>query len=269
MAMGIRLASLPMYDMHRPSLTALWQGITSRLRMAGLSQVPDRLTWPARLVQHWQASDLLLSQTCGFPLMTSLAGTVQLVGAFAYDAPGCDGVYNRSQFVVRDSDPARSLEDLRGRRVAINGTDSQSGFNSLRAQVIPLARDGRFFGAAHVTGAHLLSVVAVRDGQADVASIDCVSLASFRKHRPDVTSGIRVLGESAPYPGLPLITSLTTSPASLQALREALAWSANAPALAQARANLLIQGFEPMRVEDYAVCQAMRAAAEAAGVDIA
>ena len=111
-------------------------------------------------------------------------------------------------------------------------------------------------------------MVAVRDGQADLASIDCVSLASFRKHRPDVTRGIRVLGESAPYPGLPLITSLTTPPAGLQALRDALAWSAHAPELAQARANLLMQGFEPMHMKDYAVCQTMRAAAEAAGVDI-
>jgi ABC-type phosphate/phosphonate transport system substrate-binding protein len=263
------LASLPMYHIHRPAVAAMWGGIASRLHAAGVADVPVALTWPDNAAAHWLAPELLLSQACGFPLVTFLDGQVQLVGAFHYDAPGCDGLLNRSQLVVRASDPAQTLEDLRGRRVAINGTDSQSGYNSLRALVLPLARAGRFFGATHVTGAHHLSVMAVRDGLADVAAIDCVSLAGFDKHRPEITAGTRVLGETAAYPGLPLITATTTTETTMAALHDALTWLTLAPAMAQVREDLFIRAFEALPIARYQVCRDMRDAAAAAGVDIA
>ena len=264
-----RPASLPMYHVHRPAVAALWEGVADRLRTLGVGHVPATLDWPDHLEAHWRDPDLLLSQACGFPLVTFLDGRVQLVGAFHYDAPGCDGVLNRSQLVVRASDPAQTLEDLRGRRVAINGTDSQSGHNSLRALVLPLARGGRFFGGAHITGAHHLSVLAVHDGLADVAAIDCVSLAGFHRHRPEITAGIRVLGETAAYPGLPLITSSTTAPETMAALREALEWVTLSPALAQVRADLFIRAFEALPLRRYQVCRDMRDAASAAGMVMA
>ena len=265
------IASLPMYHIHRPAVLAMWQGIAGRLRAAGVRDVPTALTWPDSMAPHWLAPELLLSQACGFPLVTLLDSRVQLVGAFCYEAPGCDGVLNRSQLVVRTEDPARTLDDLRGRRVAINGTTSQSGYNSLRAllaPLVPVVQEGRFFGATLVSGAHHLSVIAVRDGLADVASIDCVSLAGFQKYRPDITAGIRVLGETAAYPGLPLITSAATAPGTLSALRDALTWFTRAPEMAQVRADLFIRGFEPLTMADYRVCRDMRTAADAAGVVI-
>ena len=106
-----------------------------------------------------------------------------MVGAFQYDVPGCTGVFQRSQVVLRADDPSVALADLRGRRVAFNGTDSQSGYNRLRALVAPLARDGHFFGSRLETGAHAESLKSVQDGKADVAAIDCVSLAGFRGMR--------------------------------------------------------------------------------------
>ena len=73
-----------------------------------------------------------------------------------------------------------------------------------------------------------------------------VSLAGFNRHRPDITAGTRVLGETAAYPGLPLITSSTTTPATMAALREALAWVTLAPAMAQVRDDLFIRAFEAL-----------------------
>lgn len=255
-----------MYHIHRPPVLAMWQGMADHLRHIGVPDVPVSLSWPDDMENHWLAPELLLSQACGFPLVTLLDNRVQLVGAFCYEAPGCDGALNRSQLVVRADDPARTLEDLRGRRVAINGANSQSGYNSLRALLAPLGQTGRFFGATHVSGAHHLSVIAVRDGLADVASIDCVSLAGFQKYRPDITAGLRVLGQTSAYPGLPLITSATTPPGTLSALRDALTWFTRAPEMAPVRADLFIRGFEPLTMADYRVCRDMGAAADAAGV---
>lgn len=258
-----------MYHIHRSAVDVMWQGLADHLRSAGMSDVPTALAWPDDLAHHWLAPELLLSQACGFPLVTILDHRVQVVGAFHYDAPGCDGVFNRSQLVVRADDPARTLDDLRGRRVAINGTDSQSGYNSLRAMLAPLVHGGRFFSATHVSGAHHCSVMAVRDGLADIASIDCVSLAGFKKHRPDITAGIRVLAQTAAYPGLPLITSSATTPHTMSALRDALTWLTSAPTMAQVRQDLFIREFEPLTLADYQVCRDMRAVADDAGVVIA
>ena len=114
---------------------------------------------------------------------------------------------------------------LCGLHVAFNGTDSQSGYNALLAMVATLGGGNTFFSGSVHTGSHQDSVLAVRDGLADVAAIDCVSLAGLQRHLPQVTRGVRVLAQSEAYPSLPLITSTSTSASDLAALRAALSWS--------------------------------------------
>lgn len=258
-------AALPMYHGDPARVEALWHAIARELAQAAVAAVPPALTWPSDFRTHWTSADLLLSQACGFPLVTFLAGKVRVVGAFHYAAPGCSGALNRSQIVVRASDPATSLADFRGRTVAYNGTDSQSGYNSLRAMVAPLAAGGAFFGARRETGSHLQSVLAVRDGVADIASIDCVSLAGFARHQGAATRGIRVLDQSPPYPGLPLISALHTTDRTLTALRAALTRVVQDPTLAELRQELFITGFEALDASAYRVCSEMRDRATALG----
>ena len=257
--------ALPMYVGNQAGVEALWRHLASRLRAQGLNRISDTPAWPEDYLAHWRDPALLLSQACGYPLVTALAGQVGVVGAFRYNVPGCDGVMQRSQLVVRAADPATTLEDLRGRRVAYNGTDSQSGYNSLRALVAPLERRGIFFGSHLETGGHMRSVLAVRDGRADVASIDCVSLAEFRKHTPEATQGIRVLCESDPYPGLPLVTAASTGDATMATLRGVLAQAVADPELAPFWQELFITGFEPLDETAYRICTAMQDAALALG----
>jgi hypothetical protein len=64
--------------------------------------------WPQEaLLSHWRSDALLLSQTCGFPLVTQLPD-VQTVGCFHYSAPGCDGFHYRSLLVTRGKHPANA-----------------------------------------------------------------------------------------------------------------------------------------------------------------
>ncbi len=258
-------AALPMYDSNPSQVEALWRALAARLADAGVPGVPPGLSWPADCLALWQAPDLLLSQTCGYPLVTLLTDKVRVVGAFHYAAPGCHGVLNRSQLVVRTDDPATTLADLRGRTLAYNGTESQSGYNSLRAMVAPLAVGGSFFGGRLATGAHHRSVAAVRDRLADIASIDCVSLACLARYSPELTRHIRVLDQSPPYPGLPLVTAAGTSDATLATLRAALQQLVLDPALAQVREDLFITGFEALDYPAYQVCLDMRDQALALG----
>ena len=253
-----RIASLPMYPSNRPQVQAWWSTLATRLADLGVPDAPATLAWPDQLPEHWTAPELLLSQACGYPLVTFLDARVQVVGALHYRAPGCSGVFNRSQVIVRDKHPARNLQDLRGTTVAFNGTDSQSGYNALLAMVAALGGGNTFFGDRVSTGSHQGSVLAVRDGQADVAAIDCVSLASMLRHLPDMARGVRALAQSDPYPGLPLITSIGTSATDLAAIRAALSWAVQEPSLADVRADLLLSGFEPLTRADYQICSQMR-----------
>jgi len=261
-----RVASLGMYDF--PWLEAandvLWAALAGRLRARGLAGAPERLDRRRGLREVWADPGLLLAHTCGYPLVTELAGKVAYVATPRHLARGCEGAEHRSLVVVAEASPARGLGDLRGARAAVNGLDSNSGMNLLRALAAPLAREGRFFGEVLVTGAHLASLAAVADGRADVAAVDCVTHALAARHRPGLLAGTRVLAETAATPALPLVTRRDAPPGELAALRGALAEVAADPALAAARAELLLEGFEVLPEGAYGrVATLEREAAEA------
>jgi ABC-type phosphate/phosphonate transport system substrate-binding protein len=254
-----------MYLSKRQAVVALWDVLQTRLQQAGCAGVPRALDWPEDLLAHWRDPQLLLGQTCGYPLTHALAGAVQLVGVFRYNAPGCDGIFCRSQMVTRTEYAGQSLADFRGLRVAFNSDDSQSGYNALRAAVAPLAQRGRFFAEALSTGGHAASMAAVQQGRADIAAIDCVTLDGLRRNMPQALAGLCTIGQTPAYPGLPLITGQSTSAAELQALQAVLAALVRDPAAADALAALGIVDFQTLPLDTYQVCIDMRLQAQALG----
>lgn len=247
-------AALPMYDLPElgPANEALWAALARRLRAAGVAGLPDSLIRPDDLHAFWRRHDLLLAQTCGYPLTTALKGAVRVVATPLYAVPGCEGAWHRSVIVVRRDDPADGLGALRGRVAAINARDSNTGMNLFRAALAPVA-DGRpVFARVIETGAHSQSLRAVAEGMADAAAIDCVTFAHLRRWRATWADAVRVLAETPTTPGLPLITASTTDDATVAALRDALAAVAGDPALADARATLFLTGFVCLPDKAYA-----------------
>ena len=238
--------SLPMYDLPelRPALAALWAGLARHLVREGVADVPVALACEEPAAAVWRRSDLLLSQCCGYDLVGAHAGALRPLATPRYAAPGCAGARYRSIVVVAEESPARGLEDLRGGMCAINGWSSHSGMSALRALIAPLARQGRFFRAIRVSGAHALSLAMVARGEADVAAIDCVVHALLARHRPAALSGTRPLAETADAPAPPLVTRAGARPDLLARLRAALLSTFEDPALAAARADLLLAGIE-------------------------
>src|SRR5471032_2105285 len=259
------LISLPMYAVVRDDVEQFWLAFSRQLASLSHDVFPTDLSWPEDRLTHWQHPDLLLSQTCGFPLVEFLPN-VQLVGTFSYDAPGCTGPYYRSFLVVRDEDRLASLSDFRGRRAAFNSTDSQSGYNSLRALVAPLAEKGQFFGLAVESGGHRQSLELVRQGQADIAAIDCVTLELLRRYQPQELEGLCIIGETAATPGLPLIASASTPPETLSLLRLALLETVAHPPNEALCERLLIHHFSVLPREEYQVIQQMKEQARQRGV---
>jgi ABC-type phosphate/phosphonate transport system substrate-binding protein len=249
----------------REATDELWRALAAALRRRGID-APAALTRDnADRDAAWSAPNLLLSQTCGYPLATSLAGKVIVVATPSYAAPGCEGAFHRAAVVVRATSQARTLADLRGGVCAVNSPTSNTGMNLLRAEIGAVAGGPRFFAGLSQTGSHLASLERVAEGAADVASIDAVTLALLERHRPDLVRAVRVLTWTTASPGLPLITSRTTRGGVLAALRLGLAGVAVDPALRAVRETLLLDGFVRLPTTAYPAILIMENAAAEQG----
>lgn len=249
--MSARIASLGMYDsdaLHDAN-DRLWTAIAGHLRAAGLDRIPAALDRSRPLAAIWDDPDLLLAQTCGYPLMTRWQGRLRYVATPCYRAPGCDGATHRSRVVVREDDDTETLAGFRGRRVALNDRHSNTGMNLLRALAAPLAQAGRFFGAVIETGSHAASARAVADGAADVAAIDAVTFAHLDRDAPDLTRTLRTLSWTTDTPGLPFVTAAATPPRIVRILRQAIALAIQDERAAADR--LLLDRIEPIGLRPY------------------
>lgn len=199
--------AFPMYNVSQRidvGYEAWFHALLAELRAGGFTQDVELVRAPP-LPDVFMRADLLLGQTCGYPYLTRLRGHVRLVATPVYNFPGCEKSDYASAIVVRADGGIATLEQARGRIAAVNARDSNSGMNALRHAVAPLARAGRFFGALRHSGSHRASVAMVRQGEADLAAIDCVTLGYLARERPEEMEGVSILGYSAPSPGLPLV----------------------------------------------------------------
>lgn len=255
------IAALPMYNV-TPALDLEWR--------EWLDDVLRRVKPGCRIVEpdedlhaFWRRPNLLLSQTCGYPLMHGLHEQVQLVATPRFDAPGCEGAHYSSVLVTRAEARFETLAACRGARAAYNQDDSNSGMNVFRHAVAPLSRAGMFFGAVLRTGSHLASLRAIADDRADVAAIDCVTYAFIGDLMPELARRVRPIGMTASSPGLPLIASATVPAATIEALRGALNESLEVrPERAR---RLRLQGFSVLPLADYARITQLEDEARAAG----
>lgn len=206
---GWRLA-LPMYN-NSPALTEAAQALLRRL-VQGLRELgwrePMTLVQPEHdLLGFWASPSTLLSQTCGYPLVTQLAERVQVLARPQFAIEGCEDHGYCSVVVVRADDRAQDLIGLQGLRLAINSEDSHSGMNALRHRLAPVAAPrlvaGRFFSEVQVSGSHAHSLGLVQSQQADVCAVDVVTWHHLVTHRPESVQGLRVLTRTASAPSLP------------------------------------------------------------------
>ena len=243
----------PLYDL--PEIEAAtdtwWRGLAKAFRREGIADVPDKLWRCASFREVWTRDDLLLSQTCGYPLMHELRGKVTLVATPCYSASGCRGPNYCSAVIVRRDSLARDAADLRGARCVVNNRDSQSGYNALRALIAPLASGKQFFSDVTISGSHLNSVRMVSENEADVAAIDCVTYELLARFRPEAVAGIRTLCLTSKTPALPYITRREAGEDLVARLLNGLQRACLDPELVESREILMIQGFCTLPVSDY------------------
>ena len=116
------------------------------------------------------------------------------------------------------------LDLLGGRRFAFNGRDSMSGYLALEQDLAALGESLALFCGRVETGGHRASVVAVAQGRADVAAVDCRSWTLAQRFEP-AAKKLAVVGWTARRKGLPFITAKATPPAVVAKLKVVLEMS--------------------------------------------
>lgn len=204
-------ATLPMYSAAplRPAWQSLWESIARHLQHSGID-AEGALHWPDDFYAAWRDDDLILGQTCGWPLVSALGDDVIPFARFDFglsDTP--PGDYH-SVFVAREGQPVEApialeplFEDPKV-RIAVNGRDSQSGFRVLGECVS--AALALKYDRLIVTGSHAASIDAVAGGSAELAAIDAVTWQYALVHQPAARE-LDVVTRSRHVPGLPLVTA--------------------------------------------------------------
>ncbi|MEQ1950543.1 PhnD/SsuA/transferrin family substrate-binding protein [Mesorhizobium yinganensis] len=176
---------------------------------------PDQLDFPT----VWRHPRLLFGQACWGPLELGLAADVRVIGQPDYSGyEGGEGEYYSSALVMRvddgghvsspaDGRPLLPLDLIRGKRLAFNSDDSMSGIIALTRDLATMDESIDIFSEHIESGGHRDSIVAVAEGGADFAAIDCRSWALARRFEP-AAKDVRVVGWTARRKGLPYIAAL-------------------------------------------------------------
>ena len=241
-------AELLMYAAPEPIRAANERWLARILELLGHTRLSaEGLSLP----ELWLSPDLLLTQTCGYPLMTALRDQVRIVGRPRYELADASAGNHCSLILARTGDPRQTLADFRGSRGVINSEDSNSGMNLLRQRLAPLHQDGQFFASVALSGGHRESLRWLREDRADLAAIDSVTYAYLAQHALSEVSGLRVITRTAFSPTLPFITLADATDAQVEQLRSAMNQALRE--LPQVRQTLGLVDVLPANESDYRI----------------
>ena len=263
-------ASMPMYDIRevRKALDDLWCGLSHSLRREGLVDVPDKILHGVDVNVLWGDPMLFFSQCCGYDVVNRYAGKLQLLATPHYGAEGCEGSKYASVVVVAEDVPATDVLHMSGAVCVVNGTESHSGMNALRALIAPASREGRFFSKVRVSGSHVASLEMLRNREADVASIDCVTYALLESYRPQALSGTHMLGWTDRASAIPYVTRADADDDTVARMRSALHDVFANPDFRTTRQALYLKSLEVLPVQVYEEITGLQAFAARTGYPV-
>lgn len=264
------VASLPMYNLPEMQAAnrAFWQALQGLLAQEGLSNLPAELAFTRPPVPDTIGTDVLFTQTCGYPLQTIYRGQHEMVGVPTYDAPGCGVATHCAFLLVRKDSSFHTLEDLRGSVFALNSRHSNSGMNLPRRLLADIAGGKPFFGEVAETGSHNASIERLVAGKVDSASIDNLTFTFLQDYRPAAVESLRVLVETPPSPAIPFITAVTRTPDEVAAIRRALLKMPAAPQAQDALRALRIKDISAPDPKAYQVLMRYETEAAALGYPV-
>jgi ABC-type phosphate/phosphonate transport system substrate-binding protein len=262
------IANARMYAV-TPEVEAHWRELLGHVaRQAGVELGYLPYPAPQPLEELWRREDLGAVFMCGFPIATGLAQVIPLAAPIPR-APWARGraVY-RTDLIVREDAPYRTLEDTFGGHAGWTVAHSHSGFNAFRHHLLAYRTPARpaLYGEMSgnlITARRILDEV--REGRLDVGPLDAYWHLLIARHAPQLTRGIRVLAstETAPMPAL--VAGNGVGADLVERLRGAFTDAASRPWFAPLAEQLLLEGFAAASRESFAPLLEWDAAARAAG----
>lgn len=123
-------------------------------------------------------------------------------------------VYN-SVIVTGKSNPARSLEDLKGKTFAFTDEFSLTGHLYIQARLAELKQTSSFFSGTVFTGSHDKSIKAVAEGFADAASVDNLVYQALLRQGDFYAKQLKIIEKSPPF-GIPPVVARHALPAGIK-----------------------------------------------------
>ena len=199
----------------------------------------------------WNDPNLWFSQCCGYDIVRGYAGKLRPLATPHYGAPECEGADYASNIIVAEDCNASDVLEMYGSVCVVNGIESHSGSNALKSLVAPKHRSGRFFSKVKVSGSHAASLEMIRNGEAEVASIDCVTYALLESYRPSALNGVRKLGRTYRAPAIPYVTRWLENDERIERLQTAIFDAFADVHLTATRQSLYLKNIEVLPVSEY------------------
>ena len=241
---------------------ALFAGVASR---AGVPLEIVAHAAPAPLEDLWRRDDLGLAFICGYPFAGG-AFPVRPVAA-PIPASGNGRPLYATHLAVRADSPIASLRDSFGTRLGWTVAHSQSGFNAVRAHLLPTWRQQRPLYAQSI--GPLLTprrvIEALLAGEIDIGPIDSYFHDLLLSTEAQTAARLRIVETTAPRPMPLLVASQAVDDATVRALRKALLTAADDPELRGLMERLRLKGFGVVEADTYRILVAEAGAAEAEG----
>jgi ABC-type phosphate/phosphonate transport system substrate-binding protein len=239
-----------------PGVEAHWRDLLARIAQdAGveLSYVPYPAPQP--LEDLWKREDLGAVFMCGFPVALGLAPVIPLAAPVPRAAWAHGRAVYRTDLIVREDAPYRTLEETFGGRAGWTVAHSHSGFNAFRHHLLAYRTAARPALYGEMTGNLVTArriLDSVREGRLDVGPLDAYWHLLTARHAPELTRGIRTLTstETAPMPAF--VAAAGVPPELVRRLREAFSGAAARPWFPPLAGQLLLEGFAAVSRDSFA-----------------
>ena len=268
--MSARITNARMYAV-TPQVEAAWRELLEHITHEAEVAL-DYLPYPAPqpLERLWSRPDLGAVFMCGYPIALKLAPVVPIAAPIPRARWAEGRAVYRTDLIVREDAPYRTLEDSFGGRAGWTVEHSHSGFNALRHHLLAYRTPQRpalyreMVGNL-VTARNVLD--SVRAGRIDVGPLDAYWHLLIARHAPELTAGVRVLASTALAPMPAFVAAAGTPADTVLRLRAAFVDAVHRPWFPPLAGQLLLEGFAQAGEGAFATSLEWDRAARAAGYD--
>lgn len=249
------IVDFPWYDFENvePHLNKFWSVFRQKLLDAGFEEhlLPKNPCREIHFSEQWSAPNLLISQACGFDVVTTYKDQLQIIAAPSYTIDGLKKGNYFSYLVTSEDSPALDLSYFMGKKLAINSHHSHSGMNIFRCVLKSEMENFNFAENLIISGAHIRSLQLIKQKKADLAAIDGVTYHLLEKHDPEKLKGTKVIRKTPAVTSCPYITRKNIPEHELNLIKHALFETFADPLLAPTLQNLLLEGVSEVSLADY------------------